>query len=78
MEPTTQKWKEQVEFSLGVLELDMALLKEKPAPLTDTSTPEENKLHDDWERSNRLSMMFMRMVIDTNIKTSLPKTESAK
>ena len=56
----------------------MALLREKPAPLSDTSTPEENKLHNDWERSNRLSMMFMRMVIDTNIKTSLPKTKNAK
>lgn len=33
------EWKEQVEFSLGVLELDMALLKEKPAPLTDISMP---------------------------------------
>ncbi|KAK1391658.1 putative LRR receptor-like serine/threonine-protein kinase [Heracleum sosnowskyi] len=72
------EWKEQVEFSLGVLELDMALLKDQPSPLTDSSTPEERKFHVDWERSNRLSMMFMRMVIDTNIKSSLPTAENAK
>ncbi|PIA29093.1 hypothetical protein AQUCO_06300049v1 [Aquilegia coerulea] len=51
------EWKEQVEFSLGVLELGMAILKEKPV-LTDKSTPEENKLHIDWDRSNRLSMIL--------------------
>ncbi|XP_063941162.1 uncharacterized protein LOC135149392 [Daucus carota subsp. sativus] len=72
------EWKEQVEFSLGVLELDMALLRDKPSPLTESSTPEEKKFHDDWERSNRLSMMFMRMVVDTNIKSSLPTTDNAK
>ena len=38
------EWKEQVEFTLGVLELDMALLKDKPASLTETSTPEEKTL----------------------------------
>ena len=72
------EWKEQVEFTLGVLELDMALLKDKPASLTETSTPEEKTLFNAWERSDRLSTMFLRMTIAANIKTSLPTPENAK
>lgn len=72
------EWKEQVEFTLGVLELDMALLKDKPAPLTKTSIAKEKDLFNAWERSDRLSTMFLRMIIATNIKTSLPKPENAK
>ena len=52
------EWKEQVEFTLGVLELDMTLLKEKPAPLTATSTPEEKTFFNAWERSDRLALCF--------------------
>ncbi|KAG5228069.1 Retrovirus-related polyprotein from transposon [Salix suchowensis] len=72
------EWKEQVEFTLGVLDLDLALLKDKPDPLTDKSTPEEKTLFNAWERSDRLSIMFLRMTIASNIKTSLPKPENAK
>ncbi|KAF9685453.1 hypothetical protein SADUNF_Sadunf03G0056100 [Salix dunnii] len=72
------EWKEQVEFTLGVLDLDLALLKDKPDPLTDKSTPEEKTLFNTWERSDRLSIMFLRMTIASNIKTSLPKSENAK
>ncbi|CAD5196143.1 unnamed protein product [Musa acuminata subsp. malaccensis] len=31
-----------------------------------------------WERSDRLSLMFIRMTIANNIKTSLPTATSAK
>ncbi|KAB5560422.1 hypothetical protein DKX38_005379 [Salix brachista] len=68
----------QVEFTLGVLDLDLALLKDKPDPLTDNSTPKEKTLFNTWERSDRLSIMFLRMTIASNIKTSLPKPENAK
>ncbi|KAJ8621947.1 hypothetical protein MRB53_030476 [Persea americana] len=68
----------QVEFTLGVLKLDMALLKDKPASLTETSTPEEKTLFNAWERSDRLSAMFLRMTITANIETSLPTPENAK
>lgn len=72
------EWKEQVEFTLGVLDLDLALQTEKPAELTTTSTDEEKALHKAWEKSDRLSIMFLRMTIASNIKTSLPKPENAK
>ncbi|KAL4595287.1 hypothetical protein ACB092_12G080900 [Castanea dentata] len=71
-------WKEQVQFHLGVLDLDIALGSKKPSTLIDTSSAEENTFYKAWEKSNRLSIMFMRMTIANNIKITLPKTDSAK
>jgi len=50
---------------------------EKLAAITDTSSTEEKTHYKVWERSKRLSLMFMRMSIANNIKSTLPKTESA-
>ncbi|XP_060195416.1 uncharacterized protein LOC132624692 [Lycium barbarum] len=72
------EWHEQVQFHLGVMDLDLALLKEKPTPITDTSSEDEKSFHKAWERSNRLSLMFMRMTIANNIKSTIPQTESAR
>ena len=35
------EWYERVQFSLGVLDLDMALITDKPPEATDDSTPEQ-------------------------------------
>ena len=71
------EWSEQVNFHLGVLDLDLSLLEEKPVITIDSIEEEKSKLKA-WERSNRLSLMFMRMTIANNIKTTIPQTESAK
>ena len=71
-------WKEHVQFHLGVLDLDIALGSKKPSALSDISSAEEKALYKAWEKSNRLSIIFMRMAIANNIKTTLPKTDSAK
>ena len=72
-------WKEQVQFHLGVLDLDIALHEfEKPLVPTDTSSAEEKDLYKAWEKLNKLSIMFMRMTIAKNIKTTLPKIDDAK
>ena len=72
------EWSEQVKFHLGVLDIDLALLEDLPAAITDASS-EHEKLHlKAWERSNRLSLMFLRMTTATNVKTTIPQTESAK
>ena len=39
------EWREQVNFHLDVLDLDLALLEEKPAAITDTSTETEKIRH---------------------------------
>jgi len=71
-------WSEQVQFHLGVLDLDLAFQVEKPAAITDASNNEEKAHYKAWARSNRLSLMFMRMSITSNIKSTLPKTDDAK
>ncbi|XP_047268106.1 uncharacterized protein LOC124898510 [Capsicum annuum] len=71
-------WCEQIKFHLGVLDLDAALYFEKPTAITEASSDEEKSYYKHWDRSNRLGLMFMRMTIMGNIKTTLPKAESAK
>jgi hypothetical protein len=72
------EWREQVNFHLGVQDLDLALLEDKPTALTTTSTEAEKLHHKAWERSNRLSLMFIKMTVANNIKSTIPQKESAK
>ncbi|KAG7564293.1 Integrase catalytic core [Arabidopsis suecica] len=74
------EWKEKVEFTLGILDLDLDLVfrEEEPNPITENSTEEEYDFHKAWEKSNKLSIMFLRMTIANNIKTSLPDADKAK
>ena len=51
---------------------------EKPAALTANSSADERSFHDAWERSNRIKLMFMRMTIASNIKTTILNTKNAK
>ncbi|TYH87669.1 hypothetical protein ES332_D01G134500v1 [Gossypium tomentosum] len=73
-----EKESEQVKFYLSFLDLDLALLEDKYAAITDSSNEEEIFYHKQWERSNRLSIMFLRMIIANNIKTTIPQIENAK
>ncbi|XP_019239737.1 PREDICTED: uncharacterized protein LOC109219719 [Nicotiana attenuata] len=72
------KWHEQVQFHLGVMDLDLALLNDKPAAITESSSAYEKSFHKAWECSNRMSLMFMRMIIANNIKSTIPQTESSR
>ncbi|XP_070035918.1 uncharacterized protein [Nicotiana tomentosiformis] len=46
--------------------------------ITDSSSADEKSFHKAWECPNRLSLMFMRMHIANNIKSTIPQTESAR
>ncbi|GAV57828.1 hypothetical protein CFOL_v3_01364, partial [Cephalotus follicularis] len=61
-----------------VLDLDLALSTNKPAALTDTNSTEQKSFHKSWEMSNRLSLMFMRMTVANNIKSTILVTDNAK
>lgn len=71
------EWSEHVKFSLAINDLDRCLTAEKPAALTDTSSADDKRNFDVWERSNRLSLMFIRMAILPNIGTSIPIIDTA-
>ena len=72
------EWHEQVDFHLDSMDINLVLLENKPATLTDSSS-EAEKLHfKAWEQSNRLCLKFLRMTIANNIKSTIPQTVSAK
>ena len=52
-------WWEQVQFHLGVLDLDLAFQEEKHAIVIDKSSVEQKSLYKKWEKLNRLSLIFM-------------------
>ena len=53
---------------LGCMDLDLALRKEQPAALTDESFDMDVKNYEQWERSNRMSLMIMKHSIPETIR----------
>ncbi|KAK9747701.1 hypothetical protein RND81_02G009900 [Saponaria officinalis] len=64
-------WKERVLLHLGWMDVDYAIRKDEPASITETSTPAAINLYEKWERSNRLSIMFINTKICASIRGSL-------
>ena len=60
------------------MDLDLTVLEEMLATITDAINNEEKAHYKVWERSNKLSLMFMRMIVVYNIKKTLPKTDNAE
>nr|XP_009780571.1 PREDICTED: uncharacterized protein LOC104229611 [Nicotiana sylvestris] len=60
------------------MDLDLALLNDKPAAIIDSSRADEKSFHKAWKRSNKLSLMFMRTNIVNNIKSTISQTESVR
>ena len=54
------RWKSDVELALGLVDLDLALLKDEPQETTNDSTAEEKAYYRKWMRPNRLSIMVMK------------------
>jgi hypothetical protein len=59
------------------MELDLVLHVDEPLTLTDISTPQEIAKHERWERSNRLSLMFMKYHVIKGIRGSIPECNKA-
>ncbi|KAL2498095.1 hypothetical protein Adt_23645 [Abeliophyllum distichum] len=53
-------WKENVLIVLSCMDLDLAIRIEKPASLTDASSPDDRRNFEKWERSNRMSLMIIK------------------
>jgi hypothetical protein len=51
---------------------------DEPPALTEESTPLEIAKHEWWERSNRLSLMFMKSHVSKGIRGSIPECTKAK
>ncbi|XP_038700227.1 uncharacterized protein LOC119997353 [Tripterygium wilfordii] len=80
------RWKNDVEFALCFADLDLALRKEEPVePPRDSSdekggAPYEEwvRSHEKWERSNRLSLLMMKLTVSDGISFLVPEHKSGK
>ena len=72
------RWKSEVEFVLGLADLDLALLKDEPQEPTNDSTAEEKAYYHKWVKANRLSIMVMNNSISPSFKVSVSEETNAK
>ena len=66
-----KNWKEHVMTVLGCLDLDHVFRLDRPAALTNESTPDQKSADEKWERSNRVSLGMMKLTIPESIKGSI-------
>uniref|UniRef100_A0A803MWR6 UBN2_2 domain-containing protein n=1 Tax=Chenopodium quinoa TaxID=63459 RepID=A0A803MWR6_CHEQI len=55
------------------MDIDYAIRKDEPPAITKTSTQDAISLYEKWERSNRLSVMFIKTKICASIRGSVDK-----
>lgn len=60
------------------MDIDYAIRKDEPPALTNTSTVVDITLYERWERSNRLSMMFIKTKISVGIRGSIDQHEKVR
>ena len=61
-------WKERILLHLGYIDINYAIRKSEPLEVTEENTPIEGALYERWERSNRLSVMFIKTKITIGIR----------
>ena len=71
-------WSEQIRFHLGAMNLDVALVLEKPTTIIEESSEDDRDFMGTWEQSNRLSLSLMKLMMAENVKPSMPVTENAQ
>ncbi|BFG37775.1 hypothetical protein CerSpe_240490 [Prunus speciosa] len=76
--PNYEKWKLDVEVVLGLMDLDLALIEDKPAALTASCTSEQKLKLKNWETSNRMSLLVMEKTISASVLEEIPASENAK
>ena len=55
------------------MDIDYAIRKDEPRAILATSTKAANELYENWERSNHLSVMFIKTHISAGIRGSIKK-----
>ncbi|KAL6312429.1 hypothetical protein AAG906_016383 [Vitis piasezkii] len=58
------------------MDIDYAIRKDEPHKITDTSTLDEILLYECWEKSNRLSVMYIKIKISVGIRGSIEQHEN--
>ena len=60
------------------MDIDYVIRKDEPPTITDESSPADVALYEQWERSNRLSVMFIKTKISAGIRGSVDQHEKVQ
>ena len=60
------------------MDIDYVIRKDKPPAISTISTKATIELYQNWERSNRLSIMFIKTHISTGIRGSIEKHDKVQ
>ncbi|XP_074283900.1 uncharacterized protein LOC141608444 [Silene latifolia] len=71
-------WKERMLLQLEWLDIDYAIRKDEPPKITKESTKEALDLYERWEKSNRLSIMFIKTGMCASIRGSVDQHTRVK
>ncbi|KAL3754730.1 hypothetical protein ACJRO7_001918 [Eucalyptus globulus] len=73
-----KRWKQDIEFALGIVDMDLALREDEPARPNDQSTVDQKAHYARWEKSNRLSLIAMKRSIAEHLTSGLLEDTNAK
>ena len=60
------------------MDIDYVIRKHELPKITDTSTPDQILLYERWEKSNRLSVMYIKTNISVGIRGSIEQHENVR
>ncbi|GAV81583.1 UBN2 domain-containing protein [Cephalotus follicularis] len=67
-----KKWKEDIEFSMKMEDVDLSSVTDKPGEFTVASIDDEKLVHAAWMKSNCICLLSMRRLILDHLKSGLP------
>ncbi|KAL4342439.1 hypothetical protein GQ457_08G014610 [Hibiscus cannabinus] len=70
-------WKESILLQLGCLDIDYAIRKPEPS-ITDNSNQADLALYEKWERSNCLSIMFIKSKVPADVRGSIEQYKNVQ
>lgn len=71
-------WKSDIEITLGLMDLDIAILSDAPNPPAANASVTEKNRFAKWEKANRLSLMIIKKCISPNLLGANPESDNAK
>ena len=69
---------DETEYTLGMMDLDMALHEDEPPKPINESNKAEIAHYAKWERSNRLSLISFKRSIAEHLLVEIPESSNAK
>ena len=73
-----KRWRSDIEFDLGMMDLDMALCEDEPLKPTNESTEAMRAHYAKWERSNHLSLISIKRSIAEHLLGGILESNNAK